>query len=230
MKKILLVSGCSWTNRNFVSDIHLEMDTSWPKWPELLAKKLDMECINLGMSGAGNEYVYNSIADKLLQLDKSRVGLVIAAWSGYERRDWEKYWPSKNLKWTNKHIDDIGNTHYFIRRSLRHYHSFQILCNYYGLPYKQMQMITPFKYLENWKIANKACTHPRKDLVKTFLESPYHDIIEEENFIGWPVLPELAGYFFSDVLVKNKHEISDLDHHPNAIGQQIIADFIYENL
>ena len=58
MKKILLVSGCSFTDKNFYSGVHPEMDTSYPKWPELLAKKLDMDCINLGQNGAGNEYIY----------------------------------------------------------------------------------------------------------------------------------------------------------------------------
>ena len=57
MRKILLVSGCSYTNKDFVSDYHSDMDTSWPKWPEILAKKLDMEVINLAYSGAGNEYI-----------------------------------------------------------------------------------------------------------------------------------------------------------------------------
>mgnify|MGYP007000298305 len=56
MKKILLASGCSFTDKNWISDFHPEIDTSFPKWPELLAKKLDMECINLGKSGSGNEF------------------------------------------------------------------------------------------------------------------------------------------------------------------------------
>ena len=54
MRKILLVSGCSNTDKDFYSELHPELDTSWPKWPELLAKKLDMDCVNLGKSGAGN--------------------------------------------------------------------------------------------------------------------------------------------------------------------------------
>ena len=58
MKKILLVSGCSNTEKNFFSDIHPDMVCDWPKWPEILAKKLDMEPINLAKSGMGNEYIY----------------------------------------------------------------------------------------------------------------------------------------------------------------------------
>ena len=54
MRKILLVSGCSNTDKDFYSELHPDMDCSWPKWPELLAKKLDMDCVNLAKSGAGN--------------------------------------------------------------------------------------------------------------------------------------------------------------------------------
>jgi len=63
MKKILLVSGCSNTDKNFYSELHPEMDCSWPKWPELLAEKLNMDCVNLAKSGAGNEYIYSSLLD-----------------------------------------------------------------------------------------------------------------------------------------------------------------------
>ena len=63
MKKILLASGCSMTDSNYVSETNPEIDCSWPKWPELIAKKLDMECINLGRNGAGNEYIYSSLLE-----------------------------------------------------------------------------------------------------------------------------------------------------------------------
>ena len=40
MKKILLVSGDSYTDPNWLSEFHPELDTSWPKWPEIVAKEL----------------------------------------------------------------------------------------------------------------------------------------------------------------------------------------------
>ena len=64
-KKILLVSGCSNTDPKYTSLQHPDMDCNWPKWPELLAKSLDMECINLAENGAGNEYIYSTLIDKL---------------------------------------------------------------------------------------------------------------------------------------------------------------------
>ena len=87
MKK-LIVSGCSWCDNNFISVFHPELDCSWPKWPEMLAEKIGMECINLGKCGAGSEYIYNSLLETVTHT--SDVGLVIAAWSKSERRDWQR--------------------------------------------------------------------------------------------------------------------------------------------
>ena len=90
MKKILIASGCSYTDNQFRSACHPDMDVSWPKWPEIVAKELDMICINLGRSGSGNEYIYSSIHDIILRVkDKSQIGLVIAGWSQCFRQDWQ---------------------------------------------------------------------------------------------------------------------------------------------
>ena len=87
MRKILLVSGCSYTHKDWCSDFHDIGPNAWPFWPEILGKKLDMEVINLAQSGAGNEYIYFSLLDKIATIDN--IGLVIPAWSVCQRRDWK---------------------------------------------------------------------------------------------------------------------------------------------
>ena len=85
MKKILLVSGCSFTAEKYESAHHSDLVADWPKWPELLAKKLNMNCINVGQSGAGQEYIYNSL---VRNINAKNIGLVIAGWSRASRRDY----------------------------------------------------------------------------------------------------------------------------------------------
>ena len=75
MKKLLIASGCSFTEKDFVSTHHPEMDCTWDKWPELLAEKLNMNCINLGSRGAGNEYIYNSIVEQVIKTKNNKIGL-----------------------------------------------------------------------------------------------------------------------------------------------------------
>ena len=73
MRKKLIVAGDSCSDLTFRSAPHPEMDTSWPKWPEILAKKLDMKLICLGSSGQGNEYIYSSLQDTIENIkDKKR--------------------------------------------------------------------------------------------------------------------------------------------------------------
>jgi len=159
MKKILLVAGCSYSNEKFSSVHHPDLDVSWPKWPQLLAEKLDMQLVNLSESGAGQEYIYSNIIDKLQTIDHSKIGLVIAAWSTAPRRDYQKeslYLKNKKwtydkndmvqkIKWTNDMYDSKGCMYYWIDKSLRYYYSLQMVCENLKLPYKQFQMVDLFK-------------------------------------------------------------------------------------
>ena len=159
MKKILLVAGCSYSNEKFSSVHHPDLDVSWPKWPQLLAEKLDMQLVNLSESGAGQEYIYSNIIDKLQTIDHSKIGLVIAAWSTAPRRDYQKeslYLKNKKwtydkndmvqkMIWTNDMYDSKGCMYYWIDKSLRYYYSLQMVCENLKLPYKQFQMVDLFK-------------------------------------------------------------------------------------
>ena len=259
MKKILLVAGCSYSNEKFTSIHHPELDVSWPKWPTILANKLDMELINLSESGAGQEYIYSNIIDKLQTIDHSKIGLVIAAWSTAPRRDYqiESLYKHK-LIWTNDMYDSKGCMQYWIDRSLRYYYSLQMVCENLKLPYKQFQMIDMFKgYLWQQLIAKRTKDFP-EDYIKQIpiLNEPHQLTIEEkewkikeerkylsqihnspyfesinDNFIGWPTDPRLNGYSLSDEVLDNATDrISKIDLHPNKLGQEKLARFIYDRL
>ena len=259
MKKILLVGGCSYSNDRFRSVHHPDLDVSWPKWPEIIGKLLDMEVINVSESGAGQEYIYSNILDKLQTIDHSRIGLVIAAWSTAPRRDYqiESLYLNK-AKWTNDMYDTKGFMNYWIDRSLRYYYSFQMVCEYLKLPYKQVQMIDLFKgYLwqelirkrtKEWPedhtkqvpILNKPADltaeeknwkeKEEKKYLAQIHNSPYYEKINN-NFIGWPTDPRLNGYSLSDeVLHSFDDRISRIDLHPNEQGQRKLARFIYDRL
>ena len=257
MKKILLVAGCSYSNDRFRSVHHPNLDVSWPKWPTILAKKLDMELINLSESGAGQEYIYSNIIDKLQTIDHSKIGLVIAAWSTAPRRDYqiESLYLQK-AKWTNDMYDTKGFMNYWIDRSLRYYYSLQMVCENLKLPYKQFQMVDLFKgYLWQELISRRTNdvadnkqvpiinnvddltkeekywkeTQEKKYLAQIH-NSPYYEIINN-NFIGWPTDPRLNGYSVGEkVLDNNTDRISKIDLHPNKQGQEKLARFIYDRL
>ena len=220
MKK-LIISGCSWSDKNYHSLFHPELDCSWTKWPEMLAEKLGMECINLAKSGAGSEFIYNTLMETVCHTNN--IGLVIASWSKSERRDWQE----PDNTWSNSRFDEKGTNRYWIQRHLRYYYSFQILCEYLQVPYKQFQML---KFGKGGHLTNKI---QRQQTIVAFGTNPMIHLINENNFIGWPTFDEYGGFDVQTKFIKRKdrrYEISNEDSHPNAKGHKLIADFIYENI
>ena len=223
MRKVLLVSGCSYTDKTFRSDFHPNIDTGWPKWPELLGKKLDMDVVNYGYCGSGNEYIYSSLLDHLTSNPIENIGLVIPGWSRVPRRDFNVGNRKYNIRW-----DNHGDMKYFMMKSLRYYYSLQEVCKSLKVPYKQIHILDPYEsaVVEQNELFNMT----REDAMKEFMSSSYYDKIDEKNFIGWPIESKLGGFCAWDKLDADKHFISEIDRHPNRQGQEIIAELIYENL
>jgi len=227
VKKILLVSGCSFTTDKYTSIQHPEKDMSWDKWPKILAKMLNMDCINLAKSGAGNEYISNTIIDQIETMDKSKIGLVIPAWSQCRRRDYQVHYARSNKTvWRHELYDLFGDTRYWITKSFKTYYFFQIYCEHYSIPYRQVQMIELFK--DNIEIKTK-----EKEEHDEFAKSEMY-YKKLKNFVG-----ETSGILsLQDVLTDKRRNdqkvkefsISSEDWHPSEKGQRLIAEYIYENI
>ena len=62
----------------------------------------------------------------------------------------------------------------------------------------------------------------RKEYATAFLDSPYFSILDKQtNIWGWPFYEELGG---EEPLGSRDYRISEIDSHPSAKGQQILAD------
>lgn len=256
MKKILLVSGCSFTDPNMRSTFHPEMNCDWPKWPELVAKELDMDCVNLADSGAGNEKIYSSISDYLTQpyavrkgmtYHKPDIGLVVAAWSQGHRRDWsERKLVSRTQKrdmWTNTNWDDKGDLYYWLLKSVRYQYAYQNLCKQLKLPYVQFQMISLWRAYVFFKIESPTDTKEEGSKIKKHWETEmkeclaatgYNELMNS-NFLGWPgdVISNTywnqKSWTLKDCL-KRQDKISDEDVHPNKQGHEKLAEEFLKRL
>ena len=240
MKKILLASGCSFTDIGWTSDFHNIGPNAWSMWPELLAKKLDMQCINVAYSGAGNEYIYSSLLDAIMSiLPTSSIGLVIPGWSQVSRRDWKikKKWKN-NSEYAGDPSTFWNDMKADIDKSLRYFYSLQEICKSKKIHYKAVQMLHPFR---GWSWSKEEQRHKENerfynvDFLKRIHNSIYFDKIDD-SFIGWPGSPELGGFSIkSDILKGYEKEslpwaVSERDNHPNAKGQEKIAEFLYDRL
>ena len=76
--KTLLAVGCSFTEEKFKSQVHPELDCSWPKWPEIVGKKLGYNVVNLGKSGNSNDAIFKSAQDYIID---HKVDMICALWT-----------------------------------------------------------------------------------------------------------------------------------------------------
>ena len=60
----VLAVGCSYTDPDFKSN-KVEHEY-FPKWPELLGKKLNKPVVNLGRSGASNDWIEKTVIDRII--------------------------------------------------------------------------------------------------------------------------------------------------------------------
>lgn len=231
MRKKLIVSGCSFTERDWKSYIHPEMDTSYPKWPELLAEELDMDCINLGKGGQGNEYIYHTLTNELLKHDNSSIGLAIAAWTNCDRLDY-----MENGNWYRILTNPHGDTSYFMYKSFMYYHMFQTFCNYYSVPYKHFQMIPVVRVYKDDQVITGVpgykTEYTREQEAKNIMSSQHFLDLDGNNFIGYPIINSMNGYCMDQFLDQRNptHFLSTQDYHPSAIGHQILKNKIAARL
>ena len=87
MKKILLASGCSYTDKNFKSLDNTLSDNyrgGWPMWPELMANELNLDCVNVASSGKDNDYIFDSILDGIIKYG-DKIDTIAILWTSADR-------------------------------------------------------------------------------------------------------------------------------------------------
>ena len=227
-RKVLIASGDSWTAGSYRQKLD-----SFPYWPEILADKLDMNFINVGLGGKGNEFIYARMIDKLCETKK--IGLSVCLWSHVDRWDlWRCTFPinpkyRNNINdWRyyerhNKFIDalhehgDLVDGGYNLLKSIRWYHAFQNHCELQNIPYLQMQAF------------NSGPDMFRKEL----FDSRQFDFIKDNKFVGWPMYRQLGGSTMWDELddvdpEQVKLRVSKEDLHPNREGHEYMAEILYD--
>ncbi len=246
MKK-LIVSGDSCTDLNFESICHPTWNFSWPKWPEHVAKHLGMELVCLAKGGQGNDFIYSTLQDEIMKTPKEEIGLVIAGWTQCHRKDWQEGWYST---WNSLRVDQNGDLLNMIKKSLRHFISFQTLCERYNLPYMHFQMGNLFENMyyglkptETDRLLNPKLTDddrvPYKDLKtkERDLLMFEHTVGEYEdhinNFMNWPFSVEFGGNNMLEIVqIEETKElrVSELDNHPNEKGHKVLADELIKRM
>ena len=255
-RKKLIAIGCSFTHHYLTSSQSPLGDFDFIRWPQHLADMLDMECVNLGRSGAGNDQILARTLDATLK--EKDIGLVVIMWSEWQRigfqrfRNWDMWHQvtphMRDQEYSSK-LFELQNPSHATRNALRTFiHAEKILRD---VPYMFTQgthSITHYN-VETSKVidCSPGTPHENDNFYKLndsrtlsakvmFSCNDYFHYIENnigDKFIGWPIIRELGGYCISDILEREdpsrtKLRISQDDSHPNASGHKFIADFLYD--
>lgn len=251
MRKTLLVGGDSFSDQRCSSYTKTDIIT----WPILLAERLGMKLVCVAQAGSGNEQIYSSILDWICANGTDNIGMVIAGWSKAERLDYELTHNNKSYYWHNTRVAPRGDIHGWIKKSVRNFYNLQLLCEFNNIPCKQFQMISLFSdYISEYN--KEDFKDKRIDCINALIQSDQFDLINKENFIGWPIYNENKGFVVGDVtvhqgwkhynkLTNNKpsssyynsakdmskdYVVGSQDPHPNKAGHELIMKFIHENL
>ena len=249
-RKKLIAIGCSYTDHYLNSVQSPNLDFDFPRWPQHLADMLDMECVNLGKAGMGNEYM---LAKVLEVLDEKNIGLVVIMWSEWQRLDFQ----TKTHNWDNfhPHRDNskvprverfpinlearqaILKYFNFKARSMRNLRTFfivqEVLKNVQYLMIQGTQNFsTDVMYHEDGSVNDIKDTIKIRKRMKEFISEPLFDKIDEKKFIGWPIFREIGGYCVDNILddidpSRNIYRMSKEDSHPNDKGHKCIGEMLF---
>ena len=239
-RKKLIAIGCSYTEHNLNSDISPDIDHDFPRWSQHLADMLDMECINLGRSGAGNKYILSKIVDTVLT--EKNIGLVVVMWSQFQRLDFEyssTRWRHININtdqikidwdYKQKNFKELHNPHSATQDALRTFILAEKLLK--DIPHLYIQGPPAVSYYNTETLKTIDCgegtphfggienpnafyivNDSKRKAAKSFLNSSYFDYVEEnlsDKFIGWPIFSQLGGYNVDNILDKVDPERTQL--------------------
>ena len=229
-RKKLIAIGCSYTEHYLFSDQSPNADHDFPRWPQHLADMLDMECINLGKCGSGNDQILAKTVDATL--NEKNIGLVVLMWSEWQRigfqcnTDWDEWFhitPHADwLKDGRKYILEKQNKFHATRNTMRTFiHAEKLLKD---LPYLFIQGTFNIPYYRTTELETIDCSvggpnetldfykvnDSRRMVAKEIIVSPYLNYIEKnigEKFVGWPAMNEIGGYCIDHIFdVEDPHD------------------------
>ena len=226
MKKLLIASGCSFT---WSRDQHLKF------WPELLAEKLNMDFINLGIDGGSNQYIHDITIDTIYE--SKNIGLVVSAWSGFDRTisieeadhhldipqpecpfgDLDIMDTKINLKNSRNATQSRKYPRYMIEKGIRNMLSLASFCRDKNLPYLQLSSVLQCMPILSDEIAKLMLQY-----------KPFMDL-DRPNIIGWPFSKSIGGFNVHESI--NTPVNSDMVEnigHPNQNGHEYMSDIIYK--
>ena len=250
----LLAGGCSWTQQNFHTSLHPDLDCDWKKWPELVIGDWD-EVVNLAQGGSGLDYMIPLLMEYIMTHDNvSHLILQFTSW--YRWMTPERFFHNPTLalsrhteradsalkdrlRPTLSRMEQIENFFPTTHRSVQYrLHNYLILLN----ALIELCLYKNIKFI-GWQGLHFA-NSKKKDIDRTAYKyfvnhKLFHKLDKLNNsgeveFINWPLVDTMADCM--DKILPHyrktgvgEYRISVIDSHPNKKGHEFIAEWINQN-
>ena len=257
--KYILADGCSFTDANFVSDVHIGMVCDWPKWPEILGEFCGLDVVNQGKCGRGNDIITNNLTKTILK-DHKNIEMVVVGWSEIWRFSIYNHYklnpmvflsmPHKKFPHLQKsagdlfkymYQKDLVDVHYTSKvPSLFQLHLQSWIDNMFQI--QELCKLLDIKYIMapvcgTFNLSRYVSTNKSLDRDITFTEAQWFIMFAQmESFFDLDPEHLIGHPYFKDVsgfkfpfILPKKYQISDEDTHPNAEGHEFIARKFYEH-
>jgi len=274
MSKYILAGGCSYTNRKYYSEVHPELDCSWPKWPEIVARELGLEDLNVATNGCGYKYITNSLIPHIVGHPED-IAAVMVGWSetwresfyhgasvnmladfteiGLKNRSNRPRNPFEdaalpithmfnNWGWQNKTLSADFCRHIY-GDFLKHAVILQNLCKMYDIPLimgnllqfdvgAMYRAMIADEYGRESEEARPYMIQISEASMDGWFNNDYINDIDVKSWMGFPCLRDAGGWTIYEEIEdkswaegREKYKISLKDTHPNAYGQECIAQY-----
>ena len=245
----LLVCGCSWSDPNFFTNLHPELDCNWPKWPELLEGPWD-KIVNLSKGGSGLDLqVPLMMKYIMLNDDVSHIIYQLSSWHRWTTPSGYRQNPCLAKSMHTKREDSVLKD--ALRPSLERMEEIEKMfpTNYRSIMLRidnslvllnaliDLCLYKNIKFI-GWQGIHFSNTKDKsldKFTYKYFIQHElFHRLDDLQNhgkieFINWPLVDNMADSMEIILPRSTNFRVSVIDAHPNANGQRFIAQWIHQH-
>ena len=251
---MILVSGCSWSDSNFKTDYHPEMQHDYPKWFDYM--ETDEKVVSIGVCGNSNDTIIDKALEQIfVRSDITRVVIALTEWTRFSFLKHEIHpallvlkdlinnnpnksereivmiehidsWIQIHSKWVK--VDELKTHHYVphvVNKTMLKLRTIQEVCKSKNIELYVFQML--------WPLNNECEEMGIKTLIKNdIFQKMYSD--PDDNFINFPFFKKLGGECVETMLKSQNNykelTVSDVDKHPNGKGHKLIGEWFNEQI
>ena len=85
----LIAAGCSITHGAELDHPFMSKENTQQSYPALLARNLNLKCVNVALSGASNDYIFHTAVEEIEKHDD--VSVLLVCWTHSPRLTWRDF-------------------------------------------------------------------------------------------------------------------------------------------